>query len=90
MNYESIHHENHANNLIVLLEYFIDLIESNKINNISNHTIYNKKADMLNYLLSYDSFYGIENNEEMRNLYNRLNDLGDGFLDRNINKENSK
>jgi len=80
MKYESIHHENHANNLIKLLKHFIDLIESNKINNISNNTIYNKKADMLNYLLSYDSFYGIDNNEKMKNLYDRLNDLSDGFL----------
>jgi len=82
MKYESIHHENHANNIIVLLEYFIDLIETNEINNISNHTIYNKKVDMLNYLLSYDSFYGIENYEKLKKLYDKLNNLGDGFLDK--------
>jgi len=82
MLYESKYHENHANNLIELLEYFIDLIETNKINNISNNTIFNKKADMLNYLLSYDPFYGIYNNENIKNLYNKLNDLGDGFLSR--------
>ena len=80
MKYESIHHENHANNIIVLLEYFIDLIETNEINNISNHTIYNKKVDMLNYLLSYDSFYGIENYEKLKKLYDKLNNLGDGFF----------
>jgi len=82
MLYESIYHENHANNIIVLLEYFIDLIETNEINNISNHTIYNKKVDMLNYLLSYDSFYGIENYEKLKKLYDKLNNLGDGFLDK--------
>jgi len=80
MLYESKHHENHANNLIKLLEYFINLIETNEMNNISKYTIFNKKADMLNYLLSYDSFYGIDNNEKMKNLYDRLNDLSDGFL----------
>jgi len=80
MLYESIYHENHANNIIVLLEYFIDLIETNEINNISNHTIYNKKVDMLNYLLSYDSFYGIENYEKLKKLYDKLNNLGDGFF----------
>ena len=88
MKYESIHHKNHANNLIELLEYFINLIETNEINNISNYTIYNKKADMLNYLLNYDSFYGIENNEKMKNLYDRLNSLGDGFLSKILGRNN--
>ena len=88
MLYESIHHENHANNLIKLLEYFINLIETNEINNISNHVIYNKKSDMLSYLLSYDSFYGIENNEKMKNLYDRLNSLGDGFLSKILGRNN--
>jgi len=60
MIYESEHHENHANKLIELLEYFIDLVEISRINEIESHTIVNKKADLLNYLLSYDSFYGIE------------------------------
>ena len=88
MLYESIHHENHANNLIKLLEYFINLIETNEINNISNHVIYNKKSDMLSYLLSYDSFYGIENNEKMKNLYDSLNSLGDGFLSKILGRNN--
>jgi len=73
MLYESIHHENHANNLIKLLEYFINLIETNEINNISNHVIYNKKSDMLSYLLSYDSFYGIENNERWKTFTYMIN-----------------
>ena len=88
MKYESIHHKNHANNLIELLEYFINLIETNEINNIFNHVIYNKKSDMLNYLLNYDSFYGIDNNKKMKNLYDRLNDLGDGFLSKILGRNN--